>query len=257
METFRKYCISIAGLDSSGGAGLLADIKTMEQFHVHGLGVCTAITYQNENKIEKIDWLSADQIIHQLKVLFDLYNPVVAKIGIVRNAEMLNDIIEFLKSRNNKISIVWDPIIKSSSGYDFHSAKIDWLSSIKNIFLITPNISEAKMLTGINDEGKAALYLSKFCNVLLKGGHSISDRSDDLLFLNEKAIAIPGDRMNHTKHGTGCVLSSAIAANLALEKKLIESCKLAKEYVTKFILSDNGLLGWHHSFKINEYGFEA
>ncbi len=257
METTRKYCFSIAGLDSSGGAGLLADIKTMEQFRVHGLGVCTAITYQNENKIEKIDWLTTDQIIHQLKVLFDAYRPTVAKIGIVRNAEMLNDIVEFLLFKNKKISIIWDPIIKSSSGYDFHSAKIDWLSSINNIFLITPNISEAKMLTGIADEGRAALYLSKYCNVLLKGGHSLSGRSDDLLFTNENAIAIPGERMRHTKHGTGCVLSSAIAANIALEKKLIESCKLAKEYVAQFILSDNGLLGWHHAFKINDYGYDA
>ncbi len=249
MESARKFCFSIAGFDSTGGAGLFADIKTMEQTGVSGLGICTAITFQNEKRIEKIDWLTTDQIIHQLKVLFETYHPQVAKIGIVHDAEMLNSIVDFLISKNNKILIIWDPIIKSTSGFDFHSVKTDWLSSLKNIFLITPNISEAKMLTGIFDDGKAALYLSKQCNVLLKGGHSLTDRSDDLLFIKENVTAIKGEKYQNTKHGTGCVLSSSIAAHLTLGKSLIESCHLAKEYVTQFILSDHGLLGWHHTFK--------
>ena len=124
---------------------------------------------------------------------------------------------------------------------------------MKKIFLITPNISEAKFLTGIDNEEKAALSLAKQCNVLLKGGHSSSDRSDDLLFANEKIVAIPGEKLNHSKHGTGCVLSSAIASNLAHGKDLTESCKLAKDYITQFLLSDQGLLGWHHTIKIKEY----
>lgn len=257
MESVRKFCFSIAGFDSTGGAGLLADIKTMEQTGVHGLGVCTAITYQNENRIDKIDWLSTEQILQQLRVLFETYQPTVAKIGIVRDAEMLNSIVNFLMSKNKKILIIWDPIIKSTSGFDFHSVKIEWFHSLKNIFLITPNISEVKMLTGINDDGKAALYLSKQCNVLLKGGHSLTDRSDDLLFINDQVIAIKGEKYNHSKHGTGCVLSSSIAANLASGKNLIESCKLAKEYVTQFILSDDGLLGWHHQIKILKHELEV
>lgn len=257
MESVRKFCFSIAGFDSTGGAGILADIKTMEQNGVSGLGICTAITYQNEKRIEKIDWLSTEQIIHQLKVLFETYYPSVAKIGIVRDADMLGSIIDFLISKNKKISIIWDPIIKSTSGFDFHSVKVDWLSSLKNIFLITPNISEVKMLTGIFDDGKAALYLSKHCNVLLKGGHSLTDRSDDLLFINENVTAIKGEKFQHTKHGTGCVLSSSIAANLTLGKSLTESCLLAKEYVTQYILSDDGLLGWHHTFKNQKHEHEV
>ncbi len=256
MESARKFCISIAGFDSTGGAGILADIKTMEQTGVSGLAVCTAITYQNENRIEKIDWLSTDQVIHQLKILFETYHPIVVKIGIVRDAEMLESIIDFLISKNNKTAIIWDPVIKSTSGFDFHSVKIDWLSSLKNIFLITPNIAEVKMLTGINDDGRAALYLSKYCQVLLKGGHSLTDRSDDLLFVNENIIAIKGEKFQHAKHGTGCVLSSSIAANLVLGFNLAESCHRAKEYVTQFILSDDGLLGWHHTFRNKNYEHE-
>lgn len=257
MEPVRKFCISIAGFDSTGGAGILADIKTMEQTGVSGLAVCTAITYQNENRIEKIDWLSTEQILHQLKVLYETYQPSIIKIGIVRDAEMLDSIVDYLISKNKKTTIIWDPIIKSTSGFDFHSVKIDWLSSLKKIFLITPNISEIKMLTGIFDDGKAALYLSKKCNVLLKGGHSLTDRSDDLLFIDEKVVAIKGEKFQHTKHGTGCVLSSSIAANLALGYSLHDSCFRAKEYVTQFILSDDGLLGWHYTFRNKKHEREV
>lgn len=261
--------IAVGGFDPSGGAGLLADAKTIEQHGVPGLGVCTALTYQNENTIEKIDWLTNEQVILQLKVLFEKYFPAVAKIGIVRDAEMLNAIIEFLLSKNKNIRIIWDPVVASSSGFDFHSGKNNWMSALKNIFLITPNIPEAKAITGIDDEERAAVFLAKQCNVLLKGGHSSSDTSNDLLFENsplprrggrgedvskndfEKIISISGEKFSRTKHGTGCVLSSAIASNLTLGKNLEESCRAAKEYVTQFILSNDGLLGSHHQINIS------
>ena len=256
MEDSGKFVITIAGFDPSGGAGILADVKTMEQHGVYGLGICTAITFQNENRIEKIKWLTDEEVIDQLKLIFETHTVTVAKIGIVRNVKMLNTILDFLISKNNAVKIIWDPVIKSSGGFDFHSEKNDWLSSLKKIFLITPNISEAKFLTEIEDEEKAALYLAKQCNVLLKGGHSASDRSDDLLFTNEKVIAILGEKLNRTKHGTGCVLSSAIASNLALGKNLIESCKLAKDYINQFIMSNDGLLGMHYTIIIKEYEHE-
>ena len=256
MENIRNFVITIAGFDPSGGAGILADVKTMEQHGVYGLGVCTAITFQNENRIEKIKWLSDEEVIDQLKIISETNTVTVAKIGIVRDVKMLNTILDFLISKNKNIKIIWDPVIKSTGGFDFHSEKNDWLSCLKKTFLITPNISEAKILTGIDDEEKAAFALAKQCNVLLKGGHSSSDRSDDLLFTPEKVVVIPGEKLNRSKHGTGCVLSSAIASNLALGKNLAESCKLAKDYITQFILSDEELLGWHHTIKIKEYEHE-
>ncbi len=256
MENIRNFVISIAGFDQSGGAGILADVKTMEQHGVYGLGVCTAITFQNENRIEKIKWLGDEEVIDQLKIISEANTVTVAKIGIVRDIKMLNTILDFLISTNKNIKIIWDPVLKSSSGFDFHAEKNNWLSCLKKIFLITPNISEAKFLTGIDDEEKAALSLGKQCNVLLKGGHASNKRSDDLLFMNEKVVTIPGEKLNRTKHGTGCVLSSAIASNLAIGKNLTESCKLAKEYIIQFILSDEGLLGWHHTSKVKEYEHE-
>ena len=114
---------------------MLADVKTIEQHNVRGLGVCTAITYQNENRIENIDWLTNSQVILQLKVLFETYTPSVAKIGIVRDAEMLKSVTEFLVSGNKNIRIIWDPVIRSSSGFEFHKSENDWLVSLKNIFL--------------------------------------------------------------------------------------------------------------------------
>lgn len=256
MEDSGKFVITIAGFDPSGGAGILADVKTMEQYGVYGLGICTAITFQNEDRIEKIKWLTDEEVIDQLQVILEIHTVTVAKIGIVRNVKMLTTILDFLIAKNNAVKIIWDPVIKSSGGFDFHTEKNDWLACLKKIFLITPNIPEAKFLTGIDDDEKAALYLAKQCNVLLKGGHSASDRSDDLLFTNEKVIAIPGEKLNRTKHGTGCVLSSAIASNLALGKNLIESCKIAKDYINQFIISNNGLLGLHHTINMKEYEHE-
>ena len=249
MERTSKFCVSIAGLDSSGGAGLLADIKTMEQNGVHGLGVCTGITYQNEKSVYGIDWLSEDQILKQLITLFEIYKPAAAKIGIVKDIAMLKSVTDFLISQNKSIAIVWDPVMKSSSGFDFHLKNENWIDELENITLLTPNIFEARVITGIEDEEKAALYLARQCNVLLKGGHSESESSTDLLFTNEKIISISGDRFNGTKRGTGCVLSSAIASQLALGKDLEEACRNGKDYVMQYLLSTSDLLGYHHQIK--------
>src|ERR1041384_969438 len=98
MEDARKFIIAIAGFDPSGGAGILADIKTAEQHSVTALGVCTAVTFQNEKRIEKIKWLSDEEVIEQLNILFEIYSVPVVKIGIVRDEKTLKTIVDFLFS---------------------------------------------------------------------------------------------------------------------------------------------------------------
>lgn len=235
--------LSIAGFDPSAGAGILADIKTFESFNVYGFGVCTAVTVQNEYSFDEPGWVDDDMIVKQLECLFREHRFEVAKIGLVRSIESLEIITDQLVRYNPSVKIIWDPIIKSSSGFLFHERPEDHKigSILSRLFLVTPNYDEA-LLLGIEKGGA--------CNVLVKGGHREGDQCDDELFMNNghhlvfNAERIPGAQ----KHGSGCVLSAAIAANLQLGQSLAESCQTAKEYVTEFLASTDTLLGLHRRF---------
>lgn len=148
MHKERPYVLSVAGFDPSGGAGILADIKTFEANGVHGLGVCTAITFQNDKTFNGLDWLSEEQVISQLDILFDTYPINVIKIGLIRDLKTLLVIIKHIKIRNNSAQIIWDPILNASAGFEFHSTinNIELKEALKNITLITPNIPEALKL---------------------------------------------------------------------------------------------------------------
>ena len=243
----RPFVLTVAGFDPSGGAGILADIKTFEQCKVIGLAATTSTTIQTENKFEKVYWLRKKQIEEQIEILFSNYSIGVAKIGLVENEEMLLSIIALLKKRNPTIKIIWDTILKSSSGFDFkNNFAVEKI--LKEVFLITPNYDEAKILFNTDEPEKKIESLKSSCNILLKGGHNKNEKfATDILFADQIEHYFQSPRLkNIEKHGSGCVLSSAIAANLALGSPLIESCNEAKKYVTKFLMSNNNLLGFHH-----------
>ncbi len=236
MHTCRPYCLSIAGFDPCGGAGILADIKTFEQLGVYGLGVCTAVTYQNDTRFEGLHWLEADEIRRQLEALA-VYDVQVVKIGIVENIERLEAIVNWVEGLFAGCRIIWDPILKASAGFSFHSAlKLD-IRLLKRLYLITPNREEYELL---------GLDRFRELPVLLKGGHR-EEKGVDTLFTLGKAKDIPGKPFSETdsKHGTGCVLSAAIAANLAQGSKLLAACKQAKHYVESFMKSNPLNLGYH------------
>jgi len=243
----KKYVLSIAGFDPSAGAGILSDIKTFEAHNVNGLGVCTCLTYQNELKINGISWIAAHDIIEQLKPLFEQYHIDHVKIGLIENIETLETVASYLQDENPEIKIIWDPILKSSSGFDFHGAfdTENLRTSCKRLFLITPNTYEITHLISDMTPDIGAEHLSEFSAVLLKGGHSANTDCTDQLFTKDKVITIKSPRLNTEKHGTGCVLSSAITANLANEMSLPAACESAKKYVYKFLQSDHGLVGQH------------
>jgi hydroxymethylpyrimidine/phosphomethylpyrimidine kinase len=245
----RPNVLSIAGFDPSAGAGILADIKTFEQCDVYGMGVVSALTYQNDNSFEKVEWLSITQIITQIEVLQKRFQFDYIKIGLVKNLEILNQLISYLTSQISYPKIIWDPILKASAGFEFHNnINENLLEKIcKQLYLITPNIPEALQLGEYNEAEANANYLSKFCNVYLKGGHSNENKGTDLLFLtNGKQIPLQSETNNiFSKHGSGCVLSSAITANLAKGLSLEEACSEAKKYITYFLSSTNSLLGYH------------
>jgi len=254
MPKTRPCVISIAGFDPSAGAGILADIKTFEQHKVMGMGVATGITFQNDSEFEGVKWITPDEIIRQIKVLTRKYTFNFIKVGMIQDIDTLSAIISELKTQHSqkesfRTKLIWDPILKASTGYQIHKEfdrnKLNTI--LKNIYLLTPNSDEIKQLTGEEDETKAAKELSNYCNVLLKGGHSQKDKGRDRLFTTEgKAYPFKAKKISETgKHGSGCVLSSAITANLANGLSLQRSCLKGKDYVTNYLMSTKTMLGYH------------
>ncbi len=247
----RPLALTIAGFDPSGGAGLLSDIKTFEANQVYGLGVCTALTVQHENRFDSVQWVDIELIIKQAKLLFEKYSIEYVKIGLIKSLDDLSIIITALLTWNPDVIIIWDPILKASAGFNFHDEiNVNILKAIlTQIYVLTPNLPEANLLVSdfINTEQKA-LVLAENCAVFLKGGHGDLDESKDLLFYQNQRVEYLAKRIIHgEKHGSGCVLSSAITANLAKGFPLEKACEKAKKYITAFLGSNDSLLGYHHS----------
>lgn len=249
MTPQRKYVLSIAGFDPSGGAGVLADIKTFESNKVYGLGVISANTFQNDEEFKKVDWIAADKIIEQIDILKKRFEFEYIKIGLIESLEVLNTIISHFTSHVSHPKIIWDPILKASAGYEFHEEVSKTLLEgiCKKLYLITPNLPEALLLGNQSDATENAKYLSQFCHVFLKGGHAEKKLGYDTLFLKEGKLFSfrPKIKDVFTKHGSGCILSSAITANLAKGEDLHRACLKAKQYTEKILSSNKTLLGFH------------
>lgn len=248
MHYNRPIVISIAGFDPSGGAGVLADVKTFEQHNCLGMAVVSALTVQTESQFISVDWLSAEKIIEQLKPLMENYDCSVVKIGIIKDLETLNTVVNYLCSENSNIKIIWDTVLAASSGFDLMgniSAK-ELKELLMHLYLITPNVNEAIKLSSGHCELDAAKFLSNYCYVLLKGGHSVMHKGIDKLFYEDQLIEFkPSSDLFYEKHGSGCILSSAIAANVALGNDLEKSCLQAKQYIEKILNSNSKLLAYH------------
>ncbi|HEY5507175.1 MAG TPA: hydroxymethylpyrimidine/phosphomethylpyrimidine kinase [Paludibacter sp.] len=246
MNIDRPYCLSIAGYDPTAGAGVLADIKTFEMFGVYGMAIISSNTFQTDDQFTDIHWINVGILKIQMQMLMNKYDFKVLKIGLIQNFDTLYQVITLAKKLKPAIHVIWDPILKSSSGYNFHSGNSIELSFLEeNCFLITPNWDEFETLWGTHPE---VLTERKFnTSILIKGGHRKDQAGSDLLYSNDQFFDIEGSPFNgKSKHGTGCVLSAAITACLAKGKSLIDSCYLAKSYVEQFILSNDSNLGYHY-----------
>ncbi len=236
-----RTALSIAGSDSGGGAGIQADIKTMTMNGVFAMTAVTALTAQNTTGVCAIEEASPEFLGQQIDAVFEDIFPDAVKIGMVSSAELVKVIADRL-SRYKARHIVVDPVMVATSGSSL--IKTDAVQAVAEELLplaevATPNIPEAEVLsemkiTGREDMQKAAKIISEKygCAVLLKGGHSINDASD-LLCKGNELRWFEGERIdNPNTHGTGCTLSSAIAANLAKGFSLEESVQRAKEYIS-------------------------
>ena len=236
-----KTALSIAGSDSCGGAGIQADIKTMTLNGVYAMSAVTALTAQNTTGVSAILEADADFLEKEINAVFEDIFPDAVKIGMVSSSALIEVIAQRLKFYQAK-NIVVDPVMVATSGARLINDSA--ISTLKEKLLpianiITPNIPETEVLSGMkisdkNDMEKAAVSIGeKFkCAVLVKGGHSIND-ADDILYSNGKITYFKGKRIdNPNTHGTGCTLSSAIAANLAKGYSLEKSVERAKEYIS-------------------------
>ena len=236
-----KTALTIAGSDCSGGAGIQADLKAMTMNGVYAMSVITALTAQNTTGVRAIQEASADFLKQQIDAIFEDIYPDAVKIGMVSSSGLIRVIADRLRFYDAK-NVVVDPVMVATSGSalmknDAIQTLIEELLPIAA--LVTPNIPEAQVLSGLTIENKEDMVTAAkmigdtyHCAVLLKGGHSIND-ANDLLYANGELVWIEGKRIdNPNTHGTGCTLSSAIAANLAKGFELKEAVRMAKDYIS-------------------------
>ena len=236
-----KTALTIAGSDSSGGVGIQADIKTMTANGVYATSAITALTAQNTTGVYGILESTPEFLANQLDCVFTDIFPDAVKTGMVSSTALIAVIADKLRQYKAR-NIVVDPVMVATSGARLISEEaVDALKEklLPLATLLTPNIPEAEVLSGmtISDPAgmeRAARAISEQygCAVLCKGGHQISD-ADDLLWRNGAGVWFRGRRIqNSNTHGTGCTLSSAIAANLAKGYDLDRSVQRAKDYIS-------------------------
>ncbi|QXM06434.1 bifunctional hydroxymethylpyrimidine kinase/phosphomethylpyrimidine kinase [Crassaminicella indica] len=236
-----KHCLTIAGSDSSGGAGIQADLKTFSAHATFGMSIITAVTAQNTQGVFDVQDITPTVIANQIKAIFDDIHVHGIKIGMVSKTETIEIIANTLK-KYDLPPLVLDPVMISKSGYNLLKPKakkalIEKLLPMTT--LITPNLPEAEEILGykIEDLEKMKLaakdlhYLGPNF-VLVKGGH-LSKTATDVLYDGKEFYLFDQERIKATHtHGTGCTLSSAITANLANGMHIYKAVKKAKEYIT-------------------------
>lgn len=236
-----KTALTIAGSDSSGGAGIQADIKTMIVNGVYAMSAITALTAQNTTGVTDIMEVTPEFLGEQLESIFTDIRPDAVKIGMVSSSALIRVIGEKLR-KYNACNIVLDPVMVATSGSrlikeDGEAAMRECLFPIASV--ITPNIPEAEVIAGmtISTEKEMMAAAEKIsrefhCDVLLKGGHQVND-ANDLFYGDGSYKWFYGKRIqNPNTHGTGCTLSSAIASNLAKGMEMEQAVERAKAYIS-------------------------
>lgn len=260
-----KTVLTIAGSDSSGGAGIQADIKTITAHGLYAMSAITALTAQNTTGVYGIMEVTPEFLENQLDCIFKDIYPDAVKIGMVSSSELIKVIAGKLKEYKAK-HIVVDPVMVSTSGSRLLAEDASETLRKELIPLaqvITPNIPEAEVLGGMDikspeDMERAAVKIAGFTKgaVLMKGGHNLND-ANDLLYGAGTMEWINGERIdNPNTHGTGCTLSSAICCGLASGKSLSESVRAAKTYISGALRANlnlgHGSGPLNHMFQISE-----
>jgi hydroxymethylpyrimidine/phosphomethylpyrimidine kinase len=261
QKTTKEYCkvLTIAGSDSGGGAGIQADLKTFSAIGCYGMSAITALTAQNTRGVSGIHAVPPDFAVQQIDAVFSDMGADAVKIGMLYSAELIEAVSEALKKHDAR-KIVLDPVMVAQSGdkllqYDAIEAIKTHLMPLADV--VTPNIPEASVLCGRqlkqwSDIESAAETLAQHGSrsILIKGGHGDHNESTDLLFLarENRFVSLTADRIQtRNNHGTGCTLSSAIAAYMAKGKDIEAAVQKAKSFMTRAIAAGAGYnLGHGH-----------
>lgn len=249
---YYPKCLTIAGSDSGGGAGIQADLKTMSAIGVYGMSAITAITAQNTCGVKAIQPIEPEIVTAQLEAVLTDIGTDSIKIGMLHSARIVKAIIEILDKYTPRY-VVLDPVMVSTSGHKLiEDDTIDIIR--KELFfrstVITPNLDEAMLLSGMQISEEKDMYkagkklLAEGCRaVLMKGGHLKNKIMTDLLLSSEgeEYIFSAENITTPNTHGTGCTLSSAIASYLALGSTLAEAVKQAKQFITSAIEAGSGV----------------
>jgi hydroxymethylpyrimidine kinase/phosphomethylpyrimidine kinase len=264
----KSKILIIAGSDSSGGAGIQADIKTVTSLGSYAMTAVTAVTVQNTKGVKSVIPIPANEIKSQIIYTVKDIKPDAIKIGMLHSSKVVKRVIESLKKIKVK-KIVLDPVMVAKGGAKLISNEaIQILKKklIKQVTLITPNIPEAEVLTGVKIKNKKDIILAAnklinlgAKNVLIKGGHLKSKTVEDI-FLNKSDFKIFVSSRHNTKntHGTGCTLSSAITTFFSCGKSIKKACDLGIKYVNSAILTNpkygkgHGPVNHLNSMKINK-----
>ena len=265
QTTFRyPVALTIAGSDSGGGAGIQADIKTFSALGVYGASAITSITAQNTQGVRGIQAIIPEILEGQIHAVFEDIIVDAVKIGMLHNKEAAQVVISAIDTFK-PTKIVLDPVMISTSGSKLlEDDTIDIITRelFKRVTLVTPNIDEAAFLSGMTirneEEMETAAYrlMEMGCNALLmKGGHLGKEEMADILYMKDKVpirFTVPAiDTFN--SHGTGCTLSSAIAAYLALGKDLREAVRMAKQYITTALSEGANVKTGHGHGPLNHF----
>lgn len=237
--------LSIAGFDSSGGAGIQADIKTISALGCYATCALTALPVQNTTGVKNIYSIEEQAVAEQMSAVFEDIFPDAVKIGMIHTSSLVGTIVNTLK-KYPFVPVVFDPVMVSTSGHQLIENETIYVI-IEELFpiaeIITPNLDEAAVLAkmpiktveDMKNAGEKILQLG-VKSLLLKGGHLEGENITSLLFLNKKIYTFDTQKYNtRNTHGSGCTLSSAIAAYLAQGKSMLEAVSLAQEYVHKAI----------------------
>jgi hydroxymethylpyrimidine/phosphomethylpyrimidine kinase len=255
----NKVCLTIAGLDPSGGAGIIADIKTFSAFGCFATAAVSSLTFQNTTGVFGAEHQTALALRGQVEPILDDFEVAAVKTGMLPSREIIEETAHLI-SAAGLVNFVVDPVVRSTSGFDLIDedalrALIETLFPLSD--LITPNIPEAERISRMkidtqNDIEKAARLMQAMGakNVLIKGGHFAGaepGKAIDYLFEGERLTAYEADLIQtDATHGTGCTLSAAITANLALGRSLHEAVEIAKRFVFEAIRTAPNL-GHGHS----------
>jgi hydroxymethylpyrimidine/phosphomethylpyrimidine kinase len=195
-----------------------------------------------------MQWTDIDFVLRSITVLFSSYKITAVKIGIVPSLSYLKDIVFTLKKLSPETKVVWDTVLRSTSKFDF--MKIEdpniLVEILKKVTLITPNYYELRKLFPNFISEELWLKNSMPTAVLFKGGHNAKEKGTDYLFTNQTVTQLLPNTQNVTeKHGSGCVLSASIVANMALEQNTLTACRNAKVYIENYLSSNHTKLGYH------------